>query len=454
MAFGTCVSAKNKKTSTVDASPIRVSHTIIRLDIRDFNTHILKGKTTQTVHSKTNGLTSIPLKLLCLNVDSVWINATPTTAYTYNDTTICVSLPTPLTTSDSVDVTISYHGTPHVEEFGGFGFYDENRMAHNMGVSFDDKPHNYGKSWYPCIDDFCSRSIIEGYYQTSIDRKAIGNGLLQSVDTITTGIVDNAKTDSSLVWHWKLNQPIPDYLCNVAVADYQNIHLIYNNGTREIPIDAYVLREDVEEMKKLLDWAPKTLAIMEKHFGPYVWDRVGYVAVNSPSGAMEHATNISIPLHPKSNKYYCVDFIVHELIHHWFGDLATCKTAGDMWLNEGITSYMVEVVAEECFPEKALERCRREIDSWQKSCPQGSKEYHSLTNMPLDLTYGDITYYKGAWVMRQLRKELGDDLFFKAMKDYVQTYSFRNASCKDFKQSLEKSTGRKLTGFFKKYIYK
>jgi aminopeptidase N len=29
----------------------------------------------------------------------------------------------------------------------------------------------------------------------------------------------------------------------------------------------------------------------------------------------------------------------HELSHHWWGDLATCTTAEDMWLNEGWASY-------------------------------------------------------------------------------------------------------------------
>ena len=445
--------AGKERKSANPATSIRVSHTSLRLDVRDFATHTLWGKATLTIHAKEDGISIIPLQLLCLNIDSVWIGNAPSSDYNYNDSTVIITLPHPMTMADSTDVTIAYHGTPHVETFGGFGFYDAERMAHNMGVSFNDRPHNYGKSWFPCIDDFCSRSTFDGYYQTSLDRKAIGNGLLMSCDTITESIISGAKTDSSLVWHWRLNQPIPDYLCNVAVGDYEKVHCEYSNGNRTIPIDAYVTPDETEGMKEALACISSALAVMERHFGPYVWDRVGYVTVNSPSGAMEHATNISIPRHPSSSAEY-TEILIHELIHHWFGDLVTCKTAGDMWLNEGITSYMVELVAEEGDTPLDLKEYQAYLDSWQYSTPVGSAEYHALTDMPEDLTYGDITYLKGGWVMRQLRHELGDELFFKAMKQYTHDFAFRNASCKDFKESIEKSTGRKLTSFFQKYIYK
>ncbi|MFK4980152.1 M1 family aminopeptidase, partial [Klebsiella pneumoniae] len=32
--------------------------------------------------------------------------------------------------------------------------------------------------------------------------------------------------------------------------------------------------------------------------------------------------------------------IVHELTHQWWGNLITCETLKDFWLNEGITTFM------------------------------------------------------------------------------------------------------------------
>lgn len=422
---------------------IQVNHTELHVDIRDFKHHTLRGKAMLEVVSKMDNVRFVPLYLLNMNIDSVWVNDIYTPDVVYNDTLLRIPTPT-LQSNEKALITLAYHGVPYGTDFGGFCWFDDERMAHNMGISLHDIPHSIGKAWYPCVDDLRSRSTFEAYYLTSADRKAIGNGLL--VDCTT-------QPDGSLLWHWSQRQAIQDYLFNVAVGDYQLVHFDYTNASRTIPVDAYVTPHEVENAKQAFSLVPDIMAVMEKRFGPYPFDRVGYVTVNSPLGAMEHVSNICVDRNPEPTYDYLTT-VIHELVHGWFGNNVTCSTYGDMWLNEGITTYMVEVVLEELFPEDWLRYYQRDEDLYVADLDSTSPSYHPLANTPETDTYGGISYLKGGWVIRQLRHLLGDDLFFRGMRKYLENYSFKNASTEEFKSSLEVTTGHNLDLFFQEYVYK
>ncbi|MCL1969769.1 MAG: hypothetical protein FWF65_09545, partial [Bacteroidetes bacterium] len=66
---------------------------------------------------------------------------------------------------------------------------------------------------------------------------------------------------------------------------------------------------------------------------------VGYVAVPFSGGAMEHATNIAYPRSSISGTTANQNLISHELAHSWFGNLITCSTSQNMWINEGFATY-------------------------------------------------------------------------------------------------------------------
>ena len=84
----------------------------------------------------------------------------------------------------------------------------------------------------------------------------------------------------------------------------------------------------------------------EEFFGPYRWPRVGYVCVAMTGGAMEHATNIALPNAAVNGSLAYESTIMHELFHHWFGDLITCERPEEMWINEGFADYSEALVQE------------------------------------------------------------------------------------------------------------
>lgn len=422
---------------------IQVHHHAIQVDVRDFCGHELKGKACLQIESKMD-IQYVPLQLLKLHVDSVWVNdLLVENGIQYNDTLLRIPLNYTLTRGNQVEVKVAYHGVPVSQRFGGFVFVEKDRMAHNMGVSIGDVPHSYGKSWYPAVDDFRAKSYYDLYIQTDADLKGVGNGLLEDVWQMP---------DSSLVWHWKLNQPVPDYLVNVAVGPYEQIHMEYAQKNRVVPIDVFVLPQELENARKAYGILPDVLKVLDKRFGDFCFDRVGFVSVNSPGGAMEHATNISMPRNPQPTASY-QELFIHELIHSWFGNRVTCRTAEDMWLNEGMTTWAVEVVLEELFPEKQLQAYRQSTQNSALMAPLREGGYRALTNMPQAYTYSSTVYQKGAWVMRTLRNYLGDDLFFKGLKSYVAQFTYNTASTEDFQRVMERESGKDLQAFFYNLIH-
>lgn len=422
---------------------LEVLHNDLYLDIRRFDEAILRGRAEITVKSRIDHLAYAPLLLLGMHIDSVRVDGRNTGSVQYNDTLLRIPLARPLQKGEEARLTVAYHGHPVSASFGGFVFSDSLRHAHNMGISIHDQPHSFGRSWFPAIDDFRSRATFDFHIRVDSDRQAIASGILQSIQ---------AAPENTTIWHWKLRQPAPDYLVSVAVGAYEKISFPYTSLTgHPLPIDIYVFPEETEAARETYSFLPRTLELLENAFGPYAFDRVGYVSVDRRGGAMEHIANISIPKNPRPTVGYRT-LAIHELIHSWFGNRVTCRTAQDMWLNEGITNFGPELVLEKLYgPEEAARYVRQNQQAALLLAP-AYEGYLPLACIPDDHTYGITVYDKGAMVMHTLRHYLGDEKLLPALKAYAEAYTFRTASVNDFESFLSRATQTDLTDFFDLWV--
>lgn len=462
---------------------IEVLHNTLRLDLSQIGEAILRGRAEITVRSKQDKLAFAPFLLLGMQIDSVQVNGRHVGGYQYNDTLLRVPLGRPLPKGGEARLTILYHGRPIHTRFGGFIFTDSLRHASNMGVSIDDIPHSFGRSWFPAVDDFRSRSTFDLYLRADTALTAVASGILQSVrpggggndkagggnksrrgdksrhgdksrknDESEAG--DKARGgDGTAVWHWQQRQPIPDYLVSVAVGPYEKISYPYTSlGGRPLPVDVYVFPDEAEAARETYAILPQALGLLENYFGPYAFDRVGYVSVDRRGGAMEHVANISMPRHPRPTVNYRT-VAIHELIHSWFGNRVTCRTAHDMFLNEGITNFAPELVLEKLYgPGEAARYVRQNQWSALLLAPAMEKGYLPLCHLPEEHTYGITVYDKGAMVMHTLRYYLGDEKLLPALKAYVEAYAFRTASVADFQAFISRHTATDLTDFFDLWV--
>lgn len=431
--------AQNSRSDTVD-----VLKYTINLDFTDMDNQQIKGNCKVDFTPKIDGVSNLRLDLLELIVDSV-VNSTGNLLFTYNDTLLSIDLGLSLTTNDSSYVTVYYHGSPQQDATGWGGFYFQGNYAFNLGVGFDANPHNYGRVWFPCFDNFVERSAYEFNMITSAGKKAHCNGVL---------ISENVISGDTIIRKWVMNEEIPSYLVCVTVADYATIHQSHNGLLGSIPIELVARPSDTTNMKNSFIHLPNAIDIYETGYGPYRWNKVGFSLVPFGSGAMEHATNIAYPLSAANGTLGSETLMAHEFAHHWWGDLVTCETAGDMWINEGMATYSEYLFTEKVYDyETALEEIKNSNKSIIQYLNLNEGGYMPISGVPHEYTYGDRVYKKGALMAHNMRAYLGDSLFFYGLNEVTNTFKFKSMNSEQFRDELTLKTGVDMTPFFNDWIF-
>jgi aminopeptidase N len=424
---------------------ISIEHYTIHLDTRDFTTFILKGHTEVIFEPLVNGITEIQLDLLGLAVDSIQDpNGLPLT-FTSNASGFTVDLGTTFGTGDSTSIHVYYHGSPVSDPTFG-GYYYTSQFAYNVGISLDDIPHNYGKTWFPCFDNFTTRSTYDLYIRTLPNHDAACGGVFQG--TVING-------DLSETHHWRVNQTIPSYLASAAVANYVFVEDAFTNYQNDpVPVRLAARAGDTTNMKNSFINLESAFDIFEEKWGPYHWDRVGYVLVPMTAGAMEHAMNIAYPIAAADGGLGWQSVMAHELSHHWWGNLVTCRTAEDMWINEGSAAYCEHVFTEGFNGRSAYEAdVRAAHKSLLRTAHIDDEDYWPLSGVPQEHTYGVTTYTKGADMIHTLRGYLGDSLFFNGLSALLDQNQFSDIDAIEYRDELSAITGVDLTNFFADWIF-
>lgn len=431
--------ALNSRSDTID-----ILNYQINLDVTDFSNQKISGNCVVTYTPKINGVTELDLDLQELNVDSIKSSGS-LLSFTYNDTLIKITLPSTLNTTDTSTVTVYYNGSPQTDPSGWGGFYFSGSYAFNLGVGFQDNPHNYGRVWFPCFDNFVERSTYEFNITTSGGKKAHCNGELTS-EVIVTG--------DTIVRTWNMNEEIPTYLACIAVSNYETVHQTFAGTQGAVPVELVAQAADTTAMKNSFANLNAAFNAYEDKYGPYLWNKIGFSLVPFSSGAMEHATNIAYPKIAANGGLGSETLMAHEFSHHWWGDLVTCETAEDMWINEGMAVYSEHLFLEMIYDyETALEEIKDNHKAVVQFTHLNENGYRAISGIPHEYTYGEHVYQKGASVAHNMRAYMGDSLFFVGLQSITNNYQFKTINSSQFRDELTNSTGVNMTDFFNDWVF-
>jgi aminopeptidase N len=427
----------NSRSDTFD-----ITHYHIDLDLMEGAQQKITAATTVHFQSKLNNVNAIRLDLKALTVDSVKYN-NQSIGFTHQNEVIDINFSQSFNQGDKDSLTVYYHGEPVVDAstFGGFDF--QGSYWYNLGVAFVFEPHNFGRGWFPCFDNFVERSTYSYQIKTPMAFKSYANGNLLS-ETIQ---------GNERIRYWKTTTEFPTYLAAVAAAPYVEIKDTFTSisGT-EIPVLLTCLPNDSLKLVQSFEHLQNALDAFEDKFGAYRWEKVGYSA--TPVGAMEHPGNIAYPTNLINGNLSGEGIMAHELAHHWFGNLITCQTAQEMWINEGWAEYLSYFFEEAVYGKAKYKTIIREnhLNMLQSAHIQDNG-YQILADMPLSVTYGRHTYNKGADVIHTLRTYMGDDLFFNAHKALMDSFAYSDISSEEFRDFLEAQGFTESPEFFNAYIF-
>jgi len=435
---------KNSATDNLRSDTIDVLNYKVDLDFTQSSSQIIAGNCQVKFKSLQNGVGSISLDLLQMTVDSIK-QGTATNIFSYNDTLLVVTLQSALNVNDLDSVIVYYQGSPQGDPSNWGGFYFQGNYSYNLGVGFGANPHNYGRVWHPCFDNFVERATYDISITSLPTHRGYANGLM----------INESDNGTSYTRDWRLNQEIPTYLACVAVSNYTHVDQTYPSSLQGINIPVQLIAEasDTGNLKSSFVNLFGAMSTFESQYGPYLWDKVGFHLVPFSSGAMEHATSIAYPQITANGSTAYETLMAHELSHHWWGDLVTCRTAEDMWINEGMASYSERIFLEGIYGYnsyiKDIKANHRDVLLNAHIRDSG---YYALHGVPHNITYGDHSYNKGADVAHTLRGYMGDSEFFNGLQSFLDANEFKDVDAYDFRDHLTANTTIDVTDFFEGWV--
>ncbi len=433
-------SADNLRSDTID-----VINYNITLDFANVGSQEITGICQVKFSALQNNVSSISLDLLQLTVDSIKQDGQQL-SFNYNDTLLIANLLTPLNTNDIDSILVYYQGQPQGDPSGWGGFYFQGDYAYNLGVGFGADPHNYGRVWHPCFDNFVERATYDFTLLTPSNLRGYANGLI-------TNEVDHG---SHYERSWSLSQEIPTYLACVAVGDYTHVDQNYHSTLtgNDIPMHLIAIPGDTTNLKASFIHLEDAMVGFEDQYGPYLWDKVGFHLVPFNSGAMEHATSIAYPRTAANGSLSYETLMAHELSHHWWGNLVTCRTDGDMWINEGLASYSEKIFLEHVYGYQGyIDNVKVNHKDVMLNAHIRDSGYFAISGVPHAITYGDHSYNKGADVAHNLRTYMGDAAFFSGIQSFLSNFAFEDVDAIDFRDHLNANTPVDVTDFFNDWVF-
>ncbi len=309
---------------------------------------------------------------------------------------------------------------------------------------------------WPCIDHpLAEPARFDSHITIPSELAAPGNGRF-------LGKTDHG--DGWTTWNWSARQP-NTYAVALDIAPYNEIsadfHSRYGNV---IPMTYWYLRsDDPQKVQALFAEFEPMMRFYEDKIGPFPFGDEKMGVVETPHLGMEHQTkNAYGNQYRLDGKGY--DWLLHhELAHEWFGNQMTNVNADDMWLHEGLGSYMQPLYLGWMYGERAMERELAE----QRLGVANRFPVVSGTNKTEDEVYfggtgpGNDIYVKGSLIAHSLRLLIGDEAFYTSLRRLIYgradpapgNFQARNASTPEFLKIASEEAGQDLTWFFRGYLY-
>lgn len=302
---------------------------------------------------------------------------------------------------------------------------------------------------FPCFDQPNLKATYELSLSIPNDWKAVANYNIKKKEK------DGEKT----LFQYNKTAPISTYLFAFAVGEFQ-VETATVNGHK---MKMYHRETDEEKIKR------NTPEIFDLHAKALDW-LVDYTKIDVPFqkfdfvlipafqfGGMEHPGAISYKSRSlmldktatESQKLSRNSLIAHETAHLWFGDLVTMDWFNDVWLKEVFANFMAAKMVNPNFPE-----INHDLRFLLRHYPAAYGEDRSEGTHPIQqqldnlkdagTLYGRLIYQKSPIVMKQLELILGEENFQNGMQEYLQKFSFNNATWDDLIAILDKKTSRDL----------
>jgi tetratricopeptide (TPR) repeat protein len=238
------------------------------------------------------------------------------------------------------------------------------------------------------------------------------------------------------------------YPGSLAVAKYNVMPVTAGN----VEITFFVKDNKRDFINAQSEVIGKIVELFVEKFGPYPSKglRVAIIDNNSLLGysapGIEFLADRAFESTPNSN------LLAREISYQWWQNLIVPKSPRDLWLKEGFAGYSALLYQESISSETGFVKELKDTAVAALLHEDKSTIRNAYQLQEYSPEYNSILKSKGAYVLHMLRGVLGDEIFFKLIKEYVYEFGYKEASIEDFKTLAEKASGQNLTYFFSQWI--
>jgi aminopeptidase N len=422
-------------------------HVQVRLNI-DAERRGLSGVSRNTVRCLRSGTTELVfhaapfLRMSAVKVDGRTVSAVR------NKRDVIVRLSSPSVKGKRHDVVFVY-AAPKLPSTPGFHWVQPTPGQPDR-VGFWTQGETVSNSdWVPTWDypnDFATSETI-----TTVPAPwtVVGNGdLLSEVPSADR----KRKT-----FHWRMNQPHVTYLISLVGGPLD----VAKDSYRGKPL-WYVVPKGFGKsvIAPSFSDTPAMLACFERRLGvPYPWTKYAQNTMFDFGGGMENVSASTLDFGAltdgRDGMRTMSALNAHELAHQWFGDLVTCKTWADIWLNESFATFLEAVYMQD---SRGAVGYQDEIENFIKGYLEEAKRYIRPLSTNVYATdwamFDSHSYPKGAAILHTFRNGLGEEAFWGGLRRYLNERRYQPSESANMEQALTEATGINVKPWFDQWIHK
>ena len=354
-----------------------------------------------------------------LAISGVYYNGEPAD-YSRDGWYLHIELEPALSYGETAEVRIDYSGY--------FDIIEEQDSYYE--IDFDHQEWAQTTHQYlPCYDYPSDKFTVTQRLNVPEGWTMLANGILEE-------IIDEG--DGRETHIWRMNHDCAMYLIWFGGRPEDELAYI-EFVTEPFPIGYYCHPSEVDGYTDLNSYLPDLITCYEEHYGPYGFDALYHQTIN---WGMEWQAMSDMP-------------VVHEDAHMWFGDLLSPASWDHSWLNEGFATWSEAFWAEQ--PE-ADDDPQQKRERWSDEYFYQYDDY-AWQKVPIvyKRIYAQLIYYKGAFVVEMLRREMGYEAFFDGLRAYTATHRYGNVLTSDLQAAMEdyyvSDEHDDLSWFFNQWVF-
>lgn len=282
-------------------------------------------------------------------------------------------------------------------------------------------------SWYAVNDHPSDKAFYDVTIHAPRGQVGVSNGSLLSRATSGGGTVTS----------WRLPEPAASYLVTIAIGRFTETT---DTGPHGLPI-SYWTPTNRPDLVEGLRYTPAAVSYLERKVGRYPFPTLGVLLVPSKS-AMETQSMLTLGI---GDYTLSRDVLVHELAHQWYGDTVSPDDWSDLWMNEGMATYLAEAT---WTADHGPDTRTRILRGWSRYADGMRAQYGPPAHYrPGSFGEGNA-YYIPALMWDTLRQRLGDDAFWSLARRWLTTHRFTSQDRHSLAAWWSRESGQDLAPLF------